>query len=147
MAAMHCDFCQVALSPNRLFCAGCGEVTPEGKRVMSPDRVGESFSVPMASAPLAGRVKHAPRETSSAAVLSLVFGLLSYVFLPFVGALIAIVTGHVARREIRVAGGRMEGQMLATTGLVLGYSQVVLASVAILFAFCVAVLAIVSGHH
>ena len=133
---MNCDFCHSALTTTRLFCANCGETTPEGKRVMGLER-----DVTLVR-PSARRV----RETSSAAVLSMVFGLLSYVFLPFVGALIAIVTGHFARREIRVSGGRVDGDLLATTGLVLGYSQVAIASLAVLFIFVMGTFAIVTGH-
>ena len=38
------------------------------------------------------------------------------------GQCVAIVTGHIARREIRRSGGRLGGDGLATTGLALGYA-------------------------
>ncbi len=33
---MHCQTCDALLSPGRLFCVGCGAVTPEGQKVMAP---------------------------------------------------------------------------------------------------------------
>jgi len=41
--------------------------------------------------------------TSVSAILSLIFGVVSWLGLPFFGAIIAIVCGHVARGEIRRA--------------------------------------------
>ena len=41
-----------------------------------------------------------PRQTSALAITSLVSGLLGWTFLPLVGSLVAIITGHMARAEI-----------------------------------------------
>ncbi len=59
--------------------------------------------------------------TSPAAIVSFIFGILSWVALPFIGAIVAIVCGHVARGEIRRAPGAVQGDGLAVCGLVLGY--------------------------
>lgn len=68
-----------------------------------------------------------PGSTSVSAILSLVFGILSWVGLPFFGAVVAIVCGHVARGEIRRAPpGAIQGDGLALAGLVLGYLHLVL---------------------
>ncbi|MDE2154457.1 MAG: DUF4190 domain-containing protein [Xanthomonadaceae bacterium] len=66
--------------------------------------------------------------TNSLAVVSLVFGILAWCVLPFVGAIVAIICGHLARGEIRRAGAdnRMEGDGMAVAGLLLGYAQLVL---------------------
>ncbi|KQZ72257.1 hypothetical protein ASD55_10800 [Rhodanobacter sp. Root561] len=66
--------------------------------------------------------------TSSLAVVSLVFGILTWILLPFIGALVAIVCGHLARGEIRRSpiDHRMEGDGMAVAGLVLGYVQLAL---------------------
>ncbi len=66
--------------------------------------------------------------TSSLAVVSLVFGILAWCVLPFIGALVAIVCGHLARSEIRRSppDTRTEGDGMAVAGLVLGYAQLVL---------------------
>ena len=41
------------------------------------------------------------RTTSSLAIASLVSGILGWTLLPVLGTLVAIVTGHMARAEIR----------------------------------------------
>ena len=66
-------------------------------------------------------------RTSTTAVLSLVFGILSWCVLPLVGAIVAVVTGHVARGEIRLAPpGTLEGDGMAVAGLVLGWTNLAL---------------------
>lgn len=75
-------------------------------------------------------------QTSATAVISLVFGILCWIALPFLGALVAVITGHIARGEIRRAlPGSIEGDGLALTGLVLGYAQLALIVVGILLLF------------
>lgn len=77
------------------------------------------------------------RQTSSLAIASLVSGVLGWTLLPFIGALVAVITGHMARGEIRAAGGRLDGDGLAVAGLVLGWTSIALSLVAafVLFAF------------
>ena len=65
-------------------------------------------------------------QTSTLAIVSLIAGIATWIFLPLVGALIAIVTGHMAKKEIRASMGRLTGDGLATAGLVLGYMQIIL---------------------
>ena len=64
---------------------------------------------------------YAPPEppNNTLALVSLVSGIAGF----FMGlpAPVAIVTGHIARRQIRDAGGREGGEGMATAGLVLGY--------------------------
>ena len=74
----------------------------------------------------------AVRDTSSLAIVSLVFGLLGWSFLPMLGSLDAIITGHLARGEIRREPARLQGDGLAIAGLVLGYAAVLMAVLAIM---------------
>ena len=60
-------------------------------------------------------------QTSTMAVFSLVLGILSWILLPFIASLGAVITGHMARRELRASGGRLTGEGLALAGLILGY--------------------------
>jgi hypothetical protein len=65
---------------------------------------------------------HPPPTTSGAAVASLIFSILSLLcILPFIGSLIGIVCGFIAKSNIRSSGGRLTGGGMATTGLVLGF--------------------------
>jgi len=79
-----------------------------------------------------------PRETSALAITALVTGILGWTFLPLLGSLAAIITGHMARAEIRRSNGRLDGDGMAIAGLVLGWVVLglsVLALVAVLLFF------------
>jgi hypothetical protein len=67
-----------------------------------------------------------PLQTATAAVVSLVCGILGMLSLLFfvvtpVMALIAIISGHVARGKVRAAPRQVGGDGMAITGLILGY--------------------------
>lgn len=82
-------------------------------------------------------------RTSSMAIVSLIFGILAYVFLPFIGALIAVICGHSARAEIRRAPpGSIDGDGLALAGLILGWIQLAFSVIAVAFIILIAVGAI-----
>jgi hypothetical protein len=72
------------------------------------------------------------RTTSTLAIVSLVSGLLGWTFVPWIGSLVAVVTGHMARAEIRREPERVEGDGMAVAGLVLGYAMLVLSVVGLL---------------
>jgi len=76
---------------------------------------------------------NAPRQTSTLAVVSLVSGILGWIVLPWIGSLVAIVTGHLARGEIRRSPGALDGDGMAIAGLVLGYAMFALTIVGIAF--------------
>ena len=61
------------------------------------------------------------RPTNTLATVSLVLGILSWIVLPFIGAVGAVICGHMARAEIRRAPHAYEGDSMAIAGLVLGY--------------------------
>ena len=71
-------------------------------------------------------------RTSNLAIISLVSGILGWTILPWVASLVAIVTGHMARAEIRRSAGTMEGDGLAVAGLVLGYAMVVISFIGLM---------------
>lgn len=68
------------------------------------------------------------------AIISLVAGVLGWTVLPMLGSIVAIVTGHLARSEIRGGNGSIEGDGMAVAGLVLGYAMVALGVLAVLAA-------------
>ena len=87
----------------------------------------------------------AHRTTSALAVVSLVSGIAAWCMLPVVGAIGAIVCGHLARGEIRRAPDRLEGDGLAIAGLVLGYVQLAFGLIVALFAIAALVLGLSIG--
>ncbi len=80
-------------------------------------------------------------STNSLAIVSLVFGVLAWCVLPFVGALVAVICGHLARGEIRRApvDQRMEGDGMAIAGMVLGYVQLAVSVIVVFFIIAVLV--------
>ena len=82
-------------------------------------------------------------QTSSLAVISLISGIASFFIVPVLGALAAIITGSIAKKDIRQSGGRLTGAGLATWGSVLGWINIALGLVAICF-IVLAVVGVVS---
>ncbi|GAA6153377.1 DUF4190 domain-containing protein [Pseudoteredinibacter isoporae] len=86
--------------------------------------------------------EHVPAKTSTLAIVSLVFGILG---LFFIGSLVGIITGHLARSEIRKSEGRLEGDALALTGLITGYIGFILAFIWVALLGGLAILAALFG--
>jgi hypothetical protein len=72
-------------------------------------------------------------QTSNLALISLISGIVSWFLLPIIAGIVAIITGHMAKKEIRASGGALSGDGLATGGLVLGYVNIGI------FALCICV--------
>jgi hypothetical protein len=71
------------------------------------------------------------RQSSTLALVSLIAGILGWTLAPFIGNLVAVITGHMARKEIRL-NPAMEGSGFATAGLVLGWVGLVFWTLGIL---------------
>ncbi len=72
------------------------------------------------------------KTTSTLAVVSLVAGILGWTLLPLIGSLGAIITGHMARGEIRRSAGTINGDGYAIAGLVLGWGSVIVSIIGVL---------------
>ncbi|GAB4475995.1 MAG: hypothetical protein Kow0088_13450 [Anaerolineales bacterium] len=76
--------------------------------------------------------------TSSMAVVSLVAGILGLSLFPFIGSIVAVITGNMAKNEIRNSRGALGGEGLAKAGVILGWIGIILGILGI----CGAVIAI-----
>jgi hypothetical protein len=86
-------------------------------------------------------------QTSTTAVLSLVFGIICWIALPLLGAIVAVVCGHAARGEIRRApAGTIDGDGMALAGMILGYLHLALTAL-IICGVALVLLGVVSYHH
>ena len=65
------------------------------------------------------------RQSSTLALVSLIAGILGWTLAPFIGSLVAVITGHMARKEIR-NNPALDGDVMAVIGLVLGWASVIL---------------------
>ena len=87
------------------------------------------------------------RSTSPLAIVSLVFGIATWMLLPVLGAIVAIVCGHLARAEIRRAPAAWEGDGMALAGLILGYVHLVVVLLAALFLWGLLFLSLGAAWH
>ena len=131
---MNCGKCGKEVRPGDAFCPQCGRELGEGipwgeveAREPGAEEAGPGAGtttplVPPATPPSAPvpPVTGVKRKTSGMAVASLVLGILGITCLPFVGSVLAIVFGAVAKREIKRSEVELGGSGVATAGLVLG---------------------------
>jgi len=146
---MNCTTCSAPLVADALFCPNCGSPVPAPSSAGTPT-VGLPPAYGDSSPPLSQPYDYAPPAVapqwvtpgsapygvagppnSTAAVVSLVFGILTWIFLPVIGPIVAVVAGHMARAEIRRSNGQVGGGGMAIAGLVLGYLQIALFVLAI----------------
>jgi cytochrome c biogenesis protein CcdA len=66
------------------------------------------------------------RKTEVMALASLLCAVASFALLPLIPAVAAIILGYAARDRIRRSKGMLEGEGLATAGIVIGIINVVL---------------------
>lgn len=72
------------------------------------------------------------KQTCQTAVWSMVLGIMSYFCLGPVGAIPAVILGHMALSTIKKSGDALEGKGMAIAGLVMGYVGLILSIIAII---------------
>jgi len=75
-------------------------------------------------------------STSGWAIFSLIAGILAWLGVFGLGGIAAIVSGYIAKNEIKNSGGRVGGNGMATWGLVLGWLNIAFACLGV----CLAIL-------
>lgn len=125
--ARVCRFCGYRFSPRD------GEsAEPSGDRASEPTPL-VSGGAPAAPVPVA---VYAPaslgptQSTNGFAIASLVLGIL---WLYWLGSILALIFGYVAKSQIDQSGGRQSGRGMAIAGIVLGWIGVGIFFIAILF--------------
>ena len=66
----------------------------------------------------------AQRKTAGIAITSLVFGILGITCFGPLGAIPAVICGHIAKSRIKASAGMLQGDGLALAGLILGYVSI-----------------------
>jgi len=95
--------------------------------------VAPGYGPPPAGYPMYGYAPPPARTMCTTAIVSFAFGIGAWIILPFFAAIVAVIAGHMARREIRDSQGRLDGEGFAVAGLVLGYIHLALGAVVLLF--------------
>ena len=83
-----------------------------------------------------GTPTYQTRSTNGMAIAALVCGCLG--FLTCISGIVAIILGHIARKQIRESGGTQQGEGMALAGLILGYIVTGLLVAYIVFAIIIA---------
>lgn len=130
-----CSRCGGSVAPDAAFCSRCGASTSGPGPVLAPAHASTSPTATPPPPPSPAPVPPSP-STNGLAIASLVLGIL---WLYWVGSILALVFGYIARRQIDDSGGRQGGRGIAIAGIVLGWIGIgvvglgVLAIVAITF--------------
>ncbi|WP_162250918.1 DUF4190 domain-containing protein [Nocardioides sp. Root140] len=69
-----------------------------------------------------------PRSTNGLAIASLVLGIL---WIYWLGSVLALIFGYIARSQIKESGGRQDGEGMALAGIILGWIGVGILTVVI----------------
>jgi hypothetical protein len=67
------------------------------------------------------------------ALASFILGSTSFFVLPVLGAIAAVITGQLAKQEMRAKPDMYSGEGFASAGLILGYTHLALSLIAIVF--------------
>ncbi len=101
---------------------------PPGQPIAPPYVSAAPPSTYYAYAPAYGQQASVP-PTSGFAIVSLICSIASWFLLPFIGGVLAVIFGHIARQEIRRSRGQKRGNGLLLAGLVIGYIHIAVAIV------------------
>jgi len=110
----------------------------------APYGAGYPSGAPYGSGYPSGYAPVPARRTNTLAIVSLVAGLCGFTVVPLLGSIAAIVTGHMALREIRETGE--DGATFAKAGLWLGYVLIGLAALVAVGAVMLVTVAAVSSR-
>lgn len=74
---------------------------------------------------------------SSYATISLISGILAWLGVFGLGGVLAVIFGHIAKKEIRTADVPVDGEGMATAGLILGYLNIAVTVIGFILAILV----------
>jgi hypothetical protein len=108
---MDCARCGSEASTGDEFCRKCGARL--GEEQAAPSSLMPPPIYPPPSTSRGGR-------SSGLAIASLVLGIFSFMCLPIIGAVLAVVFGLLARGDIKRSQGRLRGRGMSLAGIILG---------------------------
>lgn len=84
-------------------------------------------------------------QTSSLAVVSLVLGIASYFVVPLLGAIAAIITGNLAKKEIQQNPEALSGEGLARWGMILGWINITMSIIGICLTVFIVIMSLLTA--
>ena len=135
---MSCTRCGAVITPGSKFCPACGTAVPQERfataAAVAPDGGAMRGYEPPAS-PLDAAVSPAvPQQTNGLAVVSLVMGIIWY---GWIGSILALIFGYIAKRQIDALQGQQKGRGFAIAGIVLGWVGVGILALVIIAAIVI----------
>src|SRR5262249_48863958 len=104
----RCPYCAEAIQDDAAVCPFCK--TSLTANVNAPPPLPNYPQQPSMQTGLPGDAyPTAQPQTSGKATGSLISGIAAYVIAPFIGAIVAIVLGHLGLSEIKKSAGRLKG--------------------------------------
>ena len=127
---MFCNHCGASNIEGAKFCAHCGQAMMAASMGIATavHEAAELRRPQAATTSIAGFGPYHPppppvvQTNSGKAIASLISGVIGLLTLVlFIPGVIAVVLGHIARGDIRRSQGRLKGDGMALTGLIMGY--------------------------
>lgn len=126
---MTCKRCGAVATPGSKFCPACGNALPPEPVLQAANPLAATI---VATGPLPGYAPprtpigappqqaqpYVARPTNGLAIASMVLGIL---WVYWVGSILALVFGYIAKGQINESGGQQGGKGMAIAGIVLGW--------------------------
>jgi len=125
---MICPYCNSTIASGLAKCPSCGFTLST-----DPWSRGQRGGVATQAPPSEMAVATRRANSNNLAVASLTLGIGSWVGFGPLAAIPAVITGHMARKEINRSPGAAPGEGMATAGLWLGYANLVATAIIIMF--------------
>ena len=118
-----------------------GQEPQQGPSYGAPPQQGPSYGAPQQGQwygqqpgqVQGGQARQGPAQTESKAIIALVCAIASWVVLPVLPAIAALMIGKTARQEIGRSGGRLTGDGLVTAAKVVAWANLVATVLVVLF--------------
>jgi uncharacterized membrane protein YvbJ len=118
----YCTECGSEVEKEARFCPNCGHDLSQGTSTSSPSIIAPSPTEYSASPPVQSSTlptyQQYHKSDNTKGIIALVFGILGFLFLPFIGSIVAIIFGALSRSQ-------EEDTPLGTIGIVLGILGIV----------------------
>lgn len=134
----NCPKCNCEVENDATECNKCGITFSKYEKFQAKQKTDQSKLLTECKVRGGQISKRAGVRTSAAAVLSLIFGILSLLYPRIFAGILAIICGHTARSKIRQSQGALVGEGLAFFGLISGYISIGLTAYVILHNYNVA---------